>query len=93
MLTWSFVFLFAAVAYCRLDNRYCQCCLPIVDADPLGILLQLLFVDYLCFGQAVVIIKWSYLSFCVLLLLSGDIQPNPGPELSLELCSVCSRLF
>ena len=93
MFTWSFVFLFAAVAFCRSDNSYCQCCLSIVDADPLGILLQPLFVDYLRFGQAVVIIKWSYLPFCVLLLLSGDIQPNPGPELSPSSVQSVVRLF
>ena len=38
------------------------------------------------------IIKWSYSPFCVLLLLSGDIQSNPGPELALELCSVCKKV-
>ena len=50
MLKRSFVFLFAAVSFCHSDNRYCQCSLPFVDADPLGILLQPLFVDYSCFG-------------------------------------------
>jgi len=41
------------------------------------------------------IIKWNHSSFSfltILLFLSGDIQPNPGPDTSgLELCSICNE--
>lgn len=47
------------------------------------------------FVRPVGIIKWGHSSICYLmflLFLSGDVQPNPGPNTSgLELCSVCSE--
>ena len=60
------------------------------DGDPLGLLKQPLFVDLSDFVR-VVIIKWNRKSFCFsLLLLCGDIQPNPGQTVDFP-CSVCGN--
>ena len=59
-----------------------------VDEDPLGLLQQPLFLD--CSDLImVVIVKWNCHSFYTsLLLVCGDINPNPGPASSFP-CLVC----
>ena len=91
-VTCSFVLL-SVLMFSRSTDGFLCCCCSTPVSDPLGILQQPLFVDYSRFVRPMGIIKWNRSSFLTFLLfLSGDIQPNPGPDTSgLELCSICSE--
>ena len=91
----SFVVVLSVMIFGRpVDDLLC-CCWSTPISDPLGVLQQPLFVDYSRFMRPMGIVKWNRLSFHLLtflLFLSGNVQPNPGPDISgLELCSVCSE--
>ena len=77
----NFVFLRFTVINTETQGVYC-------DGDPLGLLQQLLFVDF-SNSVRVVMIKRNHKSFHLyLLLLCGDVQLNPGPTIDFP-CSVC----
>ena len=93
-VTCSLVLLFVSLM-CRRPAAGLQCCCFAPVDDPLGLLQQPLFVDRSRFVRPMGIIKWGHSPLCYLmflLFLSGDVQPNPGPDTpGLELCSVCSE--
>ena len=74
----SFMLLFVLMMCHHPVARVLRCCWFASVEDPLGLLQQPL---------------WNHSPFCLLtflLLLSGDVQPNPGLDTSgLEFCSVC----
>ena len=83
---WIFGLLLSSVFFrvCNTNSKYR---VTYFDGDPLGLTLQPLFVDYSDLVR-LVIVNWNRRSVCLcLLLLCGDVNPNPGP--TDYPCSVC----